>query len=246
MATGCLSEANAPALPGLDDFTGQVLHTGRWPHEPVDLTGKRVGVIGTGSSGIQAIPEIAKVAASVTVFQRTPNYSIPAGNAPLTPEAQAELKADYAGIRARNLKMQSAYSGSEFRTRASIFAFDDAERDRIMWDAWKRGGPALQFMFNDVSTREDANAVFAKFIHDRIAEAVHDPDTARRLTPTNFFGVQTRVPRHELLRDVQPTARPPRRPARHAHHARDRRAASSSATRKSNSTRSCWPPGSTR
>ncbi len=102
MATGCLSSANTPAIPGLDSFGGDVFHTGRWPHDGVDFTGKRVGVIGTGSSAVQSIPVIAEQAAELVVFQRTPNYSVPARNAPLDPEEQRAVKADYAGLRARN------------------------------------------------------------------------------------------------------------------------------------------------
>ena len=101
MATGCLSTARTPDFPGLGDFAGETYHTGHWPHEPVDFSGKRVGVIGTGSSGIQAIPVIAEQAAHVTVFQRTPNYSIPSRNAPMTPEYEASWKTDYAQHRAR-------------------------------------------------------------------------------------------------------------------------------------------------
>jgi cation diffusion facilitator CzcD-associated flavoprotein CzcO len=100
-AVGCLSSANLPRIPGLDSFTGQWFHTGQWPHEGVDFTGKRVGLIGTGSTGIQAVPVIAEQAAHLTVFQRTANYSVPARNAPFDPEHQARIKADYPTIRAR-------------------------------------------------------------------------------------------------------------------------------------------------
>jgi len=111
LATGCLSSANLPGIVGLDDFTGPVLHTGRWPHEPVDLTGKRVGVIGTGSSGIQAIPHLAASAGHLTVFQRTANYSVPAHNGPLEPGFQADIKAEYSDFRAAN-RLETAGFGS--------------------------------------------------------------------------------------------------------------------------------------
>lgn len=101
MATGCLSSANRPKFRGLDSFTGPWYHTGHWPHEGVDFTGQRVGVIGTGSSAIQSIPIIAEQAKHLTVFQRTPNYTIPAHNAPLEPEVVKAIKADYAGLRER-------------------------------------------------------------------------------------------------------------------------------------------------
>src|SRR4029078_12279097 len=99
MATGCLSSANTPAIPGLASFAGRTLHTGRWPHERVDFTGKRRGGIGTGSSGIQAIPMIAAEAAQLVVFQRTPNYSIPAQNHPLDPATHAGGKANHPDAR---------------------------------------------------------------------------------------------------------------------------------------------------
>ena len=101
MATGCLSSANMPKFAGIDSFQGETYHTGHWPHEGVDFGGKRVGVIGTGSSAIQSIPILARQAAHLYVFQRTPNYTIPAHNGPLDPAYQAAVKADYAGLRAR-------------------------------------------------------------------------------------------------------------------------------------------------
>jgi cyclohexanone monooxygenase len=100
MATGCLSSANMPKFAGIDSFRGETYHTGHWPHGGVDFSGKRVGIIGTGSSAIQSIPIIARQAAHLYVFQRTPNYTIPAHNVPLEPAYQASVKADYAGMRA--------------------------------------------------------------------------------------------------------------------------------------------------
>ena len=102
MATGCLSSTNTPQFPGLDTFGGPTFHTGRWPHEPVDFTGQRVGVIGTGSSGIQSIPVIAEQARALFVFQRTATYSVPAHNHPLEPSEEKAIKADYAAFRDRN------------------------------------------------------------------------------------------------------------------------------------------------
>ena len=99
MATGCLSSANLPKFAGIDSFQGETYHTGHWPHEGVDFSGKRVGVIGTGSSAIQSIPIISQQAAHLYVFQRTPNYTIPAHNGPLDPAYQEAVKADYAGLR---------------------------------------------------------------------------------------------------------------------------------------------------
>src|SRR6185312_12765194 len=105
MATGCLSSANTPRIEGLETFRGAVYHTGRWPHEPVDFTGKRVGVIGTGSSAIQAIPVIAAQAKHLYVFQRTPHYTVPARNAPLAPDFVQSVKANYAQLRSNAKQM---------------------------------------------------------------------------------------------------------------------------------------------
>ncbi|MFT5443502.1 MAG: cation diffusion facilitator CzcD-associated flavoprotein CzcO, partial [Myxococcota bacterium] len=105
MATGCLSSTNTPDFPGLEDYEGDWYHTGQWPHEGVNFTGKRVGVVGTGSSAIQSIPVIAAEAEYLTVFQRTPNYSVPASNGPIDQEKVAKVKADYQGFRARNREM---------------------------------------------------------------------------------------------------------------------------------------------
>ena len=110
MAVGCLSAANRPAFDGLDDFKGPVYHTGEWPHEGVDLTGKRVAVIGTGSSAIQSIPIIAKQASSLTVFQRTANYTVPAWNAKLDDDYVAAIKADYPGLRAKARARSTSFS----------------------------------------------------------------------------------------------------------------------------------------
>src|SRR5919112_1819049 len=99
MATGCLSSARIPAFPGLESFTGKTYHTSHWPHTEVDFTGQRVGVIGTGSSAIQSIPIIARQAASLVVFQRTPNFSVPAQNRPLDPDYERRVKGDYAEFR---------------------------------------------------------------------------------------------------------------------------------------------------
>jgi cyclohexanone monooxygenase len=108
MATGCLSSASVPGFAGLDAFTGEIYHTGRWPHHDVNLTCKRVGVIGTGSSGVQCIPVLAGKAAELYVFQRTAAYTLPARNHPLDPAEQAAIKADYPGFRARNNRMPVA------------------------------------------------------------------------------------------------------------------------------------------
>src|SRR5207344_141174 len=137
-ATGCLSVPNKPQFEGTETFTGATYHTGTWPHEGVDFTGQRVGVIGTGSSAIQSIPLIARQAASLVVFQRTPNFSVPARNAPLDPEHERRLKASYAEHR-----RQARHSRVGFVVPSNDYSAMDAppdERHREYEDRWNRGG----------------------------------------------------------------------------------------------------------
>ena len=186
MATGVLSSANIPAIPGLSDFPGQVLHTGNWPHAGVDFTGKRVGVVGTGSSGIQVIPEIAKQAAHLTVFQRTASYTIPARNAPLDPAAQAAVKADYQGLRQRVSLMPI---GAEFYHRdVSALAEAPAAREAEMEARWRKGGTSFGAAFNDLMLSKEANQVAADFVRAKIRSLVADAATAERLMPKQLFG----------------------------------------------------------
>ncbi|RRO14279.1 NAD(P)/FAD-dependent oxidoreductase [Saccharopolyspora rhizosphaerae] len=180
-AVGCLSSANVPDLPGLEDFGGEWYHTGRWPHEGVDFTGKRVGVIGTGSTGIQAIPVIAEQAAHVTVFQRTPNFSVPARNAPLDEEFQAWVRAQYPEIRA--LQRETG-NGHPFHvsSRNAVDASPEQRRE-VYEQAWQRGGLRFRATFNDLLTSREANDTAAEFIRDKIRETVRDPEVAERLLP---------------------------------------------------------------
>ncbi len=187
MATGCLSAANVPDLAGLDDFEGTVLHTGRWPHEPVDLRDRNIAVVGTGSSGIQLVPVIAETAASVTVFQRTPNFAVPAGNRPLAPDEQERVKADYAGFRERNRKMQGAFGADMPRTHQSALELDADERNAIFEQCWQDGGPAFLMVFNDLTMDESADALAADFVRHKIREIVRDPATAHRLAPHHLL-----------------------------------------------------------
>ena len=186
MATGCLSVPNMPSIEGLDDFAGELYHTGVWPHEGVDLTGKRVGVIGTGSSAIQSIPLIAAQAASVEVFQRTPNYSVPAHNPPLDPAYVADIKSRYAEYRAEN--WQRGF-GADFRdSDRSVFDVTDAEREAEYEDRWARGGLAFLAAFNDLPFDDAANATAQEFIRQKIAGRVDDPELATKLTPSTPVG----------------------------------------------------------
>ncbi|WP_019746756.1 flavin-containing monooxygenase [Rhodococcus erythropolis] len=188
MATGCLSEPNVPYIPGVETFAGDVLHTGRWPQDPVDFTGKRVGVIGTGSSGVQAIPLIARQAAELVVFQRTPAYTLPAVDEPLDPELQAAIKADYRGFRARNNEVPTA-GLSRFPTNPnSVFLFSTKERDAILEHNWNRGGPLMLRAFGDLLVDSAANEVVAEFVRNKIRQIVTDPEVAAKLTPTHVIG----------------------------------------------------------
>src|SRR5690625_2287842 len=185
LAVGCLSAAQVPDIKGLENFEGDWYHTGDWPHERVDFTGKRVGVIGTGSSGIQIIPLIAEDAAHLTVFQRTPSYAIPARNAPLTPERQREIKADIARI--RETAKNSIFGFPFTQRRESAITADPQERQEFYESAWERGGFELLYAgYYDTTLDEEANDLLAQFVRDKIAEVVDDPDTASILTPWDY------------------------------------------------------------
>ncbi|GAA1838381.1 NAD(P)/FAD-dependent oxidoreductase [Pseudonocardia alni subsp. carboxydivorans] len=190
-AVGCLSAANVPDLPGLDDFAGRWFHTGSWPHGGVDVAGRRVGVVGTGSTGIQAIPVLAEQAAHLTVFQRTPNYSIPARNAPLTEDESRAYKADYDHIR----EIQAGSTNGHPFTIDDRSALDDPddERERRYRAAWERGGLRFRASYRDLLADEAANATASEFIRDRIREVVEDPATAEALVPHDH-GFATKRP----------------------------------------------------
>ncbi|HYH32238.1 MAG TPA: NAD(P)/FAD-dependent oxidoreductase [Pseudonocardia sp.] len=191
-AVGCLSAANIPRIPGLDTFRGRWFHTGRWPHEGVDLTGQRVGVVGTGSTGIQAIPVIARQAEHLTVFQRTPNYSIPARNGPMDAAFQREVKAGYAGIRR---KQRESTNGHPFDVdpRPALSVPDD-ERRTVYEAAWQRGGLRFRAAFADLLTSEEANDTASEFIRAKIRETVRDPATAEALLPRDHPFATKRPP----------------------------------------------------
>jgi cation diffusion facilitator CzcD-associated flavoprotein CzcO len=178
-AVGCISAANVPKLPGLEDFRGKWYHTGEWPHEGVDFRGKRVGQIGTGSTGIQAAPVIAETAAHLTVFQRTANYSVPARNAPLTPELKRWIKESYEENRAI---AQSTVNGHAFRiAERKVADVTPEEREAIYEAAWETGGLQFRATFFDLVTDRAANATAAEFVKARIRSIVKDPETAGNL-----------------------------------------------------------------
>ena len=185
MATGALSAPSTPAFPGLADFAGRVLHTGAWPHEPVDFSGQRVGVIGTSSSAVQAIPLIAEQARELTVFQRTPCYAVPAHNAPLDAAYEASVKADYAGFRARNRLMAGGFGADLPPNPESALTVSAERREAMFEERWQAGGFAFLGAFSDLLLSHEANALAAEFVRGKIRSIVSDPETARRLSPTH-------------------------------------------------------------
>ena len=186
MATGCLSAANKPDFDGLDDFAGRVFHTGHWPHEPVDFSGRNVGVVGTGSSAVQAIPEIARQAARLTVFQRTASYVIPANNRPLDPGEQREIKARYPELRAAARK---TFGGFAVPTgRESALSVSEEECRQALERAWNEGGIGFLNSYIDFGIDEEANLRAQEFVRDKIRETVTDPETADKLLPHHVIG----------------------------------------------------------
>ena len=187
LATGCLSVPNEPTFDGLEGYGGAVYHTGRWPHEDVDFSGMRVGVIGTGSSAIQSIPQIAKQAAHLTVFQRTPNYAVPAHNAPMDRDVEQALKADYESFRTEARK---GFSGLHipFTPGASALAVSDEERRARFEERWGYGGLTFMASYLDLLYDDDANATARDFVREKIRAVVDDPATANLLCPTNVIG----------------------------------------------------------
>ena len=188
MATGCLSAANVPQFEGLDSFAGETYHTGAWPQQGVDFHGADVAVIGTGSSAIQSIPLIAKQARSLTVFQRTPNYSIPAQNGPIDPDMVARTKANYREIRARNYAQPAAFGQHYPRNTDSVLDATPEERERRFEEYWQHGGFMFLGAFGDITMNMEANAIAAEFVRSKIRAIVHDSATAERLCPDTVLG----------------------------------------------------------
>jgi cyclohexanone monooxygenase len=185
LATGCLSNARMPDIKGLSDFKGKVHHTGHWPHEQqIDFTGLRVGVIGTGSSGIQSVPVIAEQASHLTVFQRTANFSIPARNAALTPEEREAFRAKYPEI--RRFAREEARNGiyTEMPDRGALDDGDNERRAKYE-QRWSRGGLTFMSVYNNLGLDKAANDTAANFVREKIAEIVRDPQTAKLLQPNN-------------------------------------------------------------
>jgi cation diffusion facilitator CzcD-associated flavoprotein CzcO len=183
-AVGCLSAANLPEIPGRESFRGECYHSAAWPREGVDFSGRRVGLVGTGSTGIQAAPVIAAQAAQLTVFQRTPNFSVPARHAAFAPEVQAEIKRNYAEIFARTRVSPAGFP--YFPIERKTMDVSAEERQRILEGLWEQGG--FKFLwggFCDLTTDPVANEIASEFIRSRIREIVKDPATAELLCPTD-------------------------------------------------------------
>jgi cation diffusion facilitator CzcD-associated flavoprotein CzcO len=189
-ATGCLSAANVPDIPGRDTFAGDTYHTGRWPHEGVDFTGRRVAVIGTGSSAVQAIPLIAEQAADLTVFQRTATYAVPAHNEPLTAERIAEVKARYREVRALNRASLVGFGALLPSTTVPrpMAELTPDERQRELEERWQVGGLGFLGAFADALFNPEANEVAAEFVRAKIRSIVDDPEVAELLCPTQVIG----------------------------------------------------------
>lgn len=185
---GVLFVANMPDYPGVNDYAGECYHTGRWPHEKVDFSGKRVGVIGTGSSGIQAIPEIAREADHVTVFQRTAQYTMPARNRPLTAEELAHSRENWAHYREVMCKNQGFPFVPQGR-RAKDYSPE--ERHAIYEELWEKGGFNLALdSFLGVMVDRALNEEIGDFVRAKIAATVEDPELAEKLMPKYLFGTK--------------------------------------------------------
>jgi cyclohexanone monooxygenase len=190
MATGCLSAPKPIEYPGPESFKGNLYHTACWPHERVDFSGQRVGVVGTGSSGIQCIPLIAEEAAHLHVFQRTPNFSVPARNCPMDPDYERLIKANYAELRRRERDSDFGFMLVEPNTK-STFEVTREERQREYEYRWEAGGLSYYTSFVDLMVNREANETVAEFVRAKIREKVRDPAVAELLCPKGYpFGAK--------------------------------------------------------
>jgi cation diffusion facilitator CzcD-associated flavoprotein CzcO/acetyl esterase/lipase len=191
MATGCLSTPKPPEIDGVKDFEGAVYFTGRWPHDGVNLAGKRVAVIGTGSSGIQSIPLIAEQAAHLTVFQRTPSFALPAHNGPAPDDRKTYFEADRAAYREQ---ARWSLAGVPYPQEMAVsWQLSDAERRERFEKAWAAGDLVhiLTQLWADQGVDFDGNALIGKLIHEKIRAVVKDPETAAALSPHDHpFGAK--------------------------------------------------------
>ena len=185
-ALGLLAKSNMPDIPGRDSFAGRLVHTNAWPAD-LDITGKRVGVIGTGSTGTQFITAAGKTAGHLTVFQRSPQYCVPSGNGPVDQAEVDRTKEDFDAIWDQVRSSVVAFGFEESGVEA--MSVSEEERRRVFQENWDKGN-GFRFMFGtfcDIATDPDANAAAAAFIREKIAEVVDDPETARKLTPHDLY-----------------------------------------------------------
>jgi cyclohexanone monooxygenase len=185
MATGCLSAAKVPDFKGIDAFQGKTYHTGHWPHEGVNFTGQRVGVIGTGSSAIQSIPNIAKQASHLFVFQRTPNFSVPAQNGPLSSKVGQDWNVNHAEYRHRARTSAFGILIADPGDQSALEVSPD-ERQRAYEERWRRGGFSLIGTFADLFVNKEANDTAAEFVRSKIRGMIRDPAVAEKLMPTSY------------------------------------------------------------
>jgi len=188
MATGCLSKPNWPHVEGLNDFTGPTYHTALWPHDPVDFSGCRVAVIGTGSSAIQSIPVIAEQAKELFVFQRTANFAVPAHNQPLDKGYEAQVKSRYAEFRAEANQTFAALNG-DYRTR-SAHKDSPEEREAEYERRWEAGGLTFLGAYDDLLIDKAANDTASEFVRNKIRSIVDDPAVAESLCPKTIIGAK--------------------------------------------------------
>lgn len=184
MATGVLSVPQVPSTTGLEDFQGEWYHSGDWPHEGVDVRGKRVGVIGTGSSGTQMIPILADQADELLVFQRTPNFCMPAQNYPIKPEVEQEWKATYPERRA--FARQSGFGHNQVTNPKSGKEVSAAERLAELENRWDLGGLYMMRAFKDILVDKVVNDEASEFVRGKIRSIVADPQTAEALSPRHL------------------------------------------------------------
>ncbi len=182
MASGCLSHSKLPEVPGVESFQGATYHTGHWPHEGVDFSGQRIAVIGTGSSGIQSIPVMAEQAAHMTVFQRTPNFSLPAKNRALDPGEQETMKSRY--LEHREEARASGFGIPAPDPELSALEVSVEERNATYEKAWEAGHLVKMLLsYTDLISNKEANETACEFVRGKIREIVDDPQTAEDLCP---------------------------------------------------------------
>jgi len=187
MASGALSSTNYPDIKGIRSFKGEMYHTGAWPHQKVDFTGKRVGIIGTGSSGIQAIPVVAEQAEHLHVFQRTPQYAIPARNKAMDKDEEADVKANYKAFRDKIYRMPGAVLRDD-TVKPLAEASGPEEIEEVMEKAWQTGGTNFLRAFSDLMENTEKNDVASRFAKKKIGEIVKDPAILEMLTPDYPIG----------------------------------------------------------